>query len=603
MAALAAELPAAWQPTDSPTGLAQADLQGMTDGDLAALAVWHAGVAGSNDGIPWWPWAVRRLTPDARLQMASDPEVAVAWETREQQRVRVSVEYFVDGYGHVQGNVGDPEPFHLWPEQRQVLVEFERCLRVWVLKARQLGLTWLALHFGFHLQAFHPDTPRARILALSKTGEDASKLLARVRRINMLLPPYLRHVEHVSTRSSKTEFRLEGRGHMVSLMSTPAAARSETATLAIVDEAAFIRNGQAGETIAALGPTLGALGRLFGISSGNGDPDTPGDGQAFAERYVRARSGQQDPDRPDVRVAAVFLPTSVHPDRDDAFYDGIRDDFDSAEDLLREYPETEDQALAGRTGDKVFSVSGVSAAERLGRAYDRMLQEGKLGLPMDDTGEGAAVHGGIDWGLGMSFLLHVWPLESGGVYVPPDCCIASVNGEPGELAQEFFTQFRGLRARLNGDGGKLWLGEGRYDAAGGQSMRTFATAARQPNHLPLWRPDQIPGRGGHRPIFVGVPFGGDMGVKSGKGYKQETVGYLRRLFQRAADGKTAQIIAISPQGEGNQTLLRQLRGLEFKDPSQGRINKVDDHGPDALIAGVAPIAKRWRQAVDSKASA
>lgn len=585
-----------WTPSPTLTGLHPLDLAGMTDGDVGALAVWHAGVSGANDGQPWWPWAVRRIPPDSRLQMASDPGIAIAWEQREIARIQESPSYFVDSYGHVQGNVGEPEPFHLWPEQQDVLAEFERCLRVWILKARQLGLTWLALHYGFWLQAFSRDTPRAKILVLSKTGEDASKLLSRVRRINTLLPPFLRHVEDVSTRSSKTEFKLEGRGHMVSLMSTPAAARSETATLAIVDEAAFIRNGQAGDTISALGPTLGAVGQLFGISSGNGDADTPGDGQAFAERYIRARGGD-DSERPG-RTAAIFLPTSVHPDRDQAFYDSIRDDFDDEEDLHREYPETEDQALAGRGGDKVYKVGQVAAAERLGRQYDDQLARGKLGLPMDDTGNGPAVHGGIDWGLGMSFLLHVWPLESGGIYIPPNSCVASVNGEPGELAVEFFNLFRALRGRLNGTGEQLFLGEGRYDAAGGQAMRTFRSAALDPKHIRLWRPDQLRGST-HRPAFIGVPFGSSMGTGSGKGYKDETIGYLRRLFKRTGEGKTTQIIAISPVGEGNQTLLRQLRGLEYQDQDRGTIKKVDDHGPDALIAGAAPIAKRWRQTVEA----
>jgi hypothetical protein len=41
-------------------------------------------------------------------------------------------------------------------------------------------------------------------------------------------------------------------------------------------------------------------------------------------------------------------------------------------------------------------------------------------------------------------------------------------------------------------------------------------------------------------------------------------------------------------------LVRQLRGLLFADVDLGTIAKGDDHGPDALIALTAPIARRNR---------
>jgi hypothetical protein len=580
----------------TPTGLLLSEVARLDDGDMRALAVWHVGKAGDNDGRPWWPAAVRKLSVEERLRLASDVEADAAWERREQLLVASSAEYFVDGYGHVQdAEGGDPEPFSMWPEQREVLSDFEEFLRVWVLKARQLGLTWLALHYGFWLMAFNPATPRARVLVLSKTGDDASKLLARTRRINSLLPPYLRHTEDVKTRQAKTEFKLEGRGHMISLASTPAAARSETVTLMILDEAGFIRNGQAGETVAAASPTLGKRGKLFGISTGNGDAETPGDGQAFAERYQRAAAGEAEEGR---STKAIFLPSSIHPERDEAFYDSIRDDFDSHEDLLREYPETEDQALAGRGGEKVYSPAGITAAERLGREFDTLLRQGKMWPIADDSGDGDALHPFIDWGMGMTFVGLLWPLEGGGIYVPPDCCIASVHGEPGEITRELHG--KALRFQKRFAGQMRWprlyppLGEARFDAAGAQSMRTFIETSKGPALQQLWRKDSL--QGGHRVRSVGVPFGGDAGVGTGRGFKFETMGYLQRLFNRAAQGKRTQVIVISPEGEGNRTLLSQLRGLERKEDDPEKIKKVNDHGPDALIAGAAPIMVRYRMA-------
>jgi hypothetical protein len=580
----------------TPTGLLLSEVGRLSDGDVRALAVWHASKAGDNDGRPWWPAAVRRLPIEERLRLASSVDADVAWERREQLRVAGSAEYFIDGYGHVQdAEGGDPEPFSMWDEQRDVLHDFEDYLRVWVLKARQLGLTWLALHYGFWLMAFNPATPRARVLVLSKTGDDASKLLARTRRINALLPPYLKHTEDVKTRQAKTEFKLSGRGHMISLASTPAAARSETVTLMILDEAAFIRNGQAGDTVAAASPTLGKRGKLIGISTGNGDAETPSDGQAFAERYQRASAGEQQDGR---STKAVFLPSSIHPERDQAFYDSIRDDFDSEEDLLREYPETEDQALAGRGGAKIYSPAGITAAERLGREFDTLLRQGKMYPPYDDSGDGDAIHPFIDWGMGMTFVGLLWPLEQGGLYIPPDCCIAAVHGEPGEITRDIHAKALRFQKRFGGQ--MRWpkmyppLGEARYDAAGAQSMRTFIETSKSPALQMLWRKDDV--QGGHRVRTVGVPFGGDAGVGSGRGFKFETVGYLQRLFNRAAQGKRIQTIAISPEGEGNKVLLSQLRQLEEDEKNPDKIKKVNDHGPDALVAGAAPIMVRYRMA-------
>lgn len=580
----------------TPTGLLRAEVERLAVADARLLAAWHQGKAGNNDGRPWWPAAIRRLTVDERLELAADVDRDVAWERLEMLRVEASVRYFVDGYGHLQDEAGgDPEPFSMWAEQRAVLDDFAQYLRVWVLKARQLGLTWLALHYGFWLMAFNPETPRAKVLALSKTGEDASKLLARCRRINSLLPPYLRKTEDAATRQAKTEFKLVGRGHMISLASTPAAARSETAALIILDEAAFVRNGMAGETIAAASPTLGRRGQLIGISTGNGDAETPSDGQAFAKRYQRAASGEAEDG---ATTRAVFLPSSIHPARDAAFYDSIRDDFDSEEDLLREYPETEDQALAGRGGPKIYSPAGVTAAERLGREYDRLLRQGKLPPPVDDTGDGEALHAFIDWGMGMTFAGLLWPLEQGGLYVPPDCCVAAVHGEPGEITRELHLKMQRFQKRFAP--AMRWpalyppIGEGRYDAAGAQSMRTFVETAKQPGLQKLWRTDGL--RGGHRVKVVGVPFGADSGTGSGRHFKVETIGYFQRLFNRAAAGATSQVMAISSEGDGNKVLLAQLRGLESDPKNEDKIKKVNDHGPDALIAGGAPIMVRWRAA-------
>ncbi len=199
------------------------------------------------------------------------------------------------------------------------------------------------------------------------------------------------------------------------------------------------------------------------------------------------------------------------------------------------------------SGSWVYEQTGIDAAIELGRMLD--------GNPPPPAS--GAISLGIDWGEN-TFALTVWPLERGGIYVTDERIFTSE--EPAAATVRMLRMADNTGQRLE---------DARYDAAGIQSMRTFAAVAR---------------RSHPRLRTVKVPFGQ---------FKVETIGYLRRLFERAGRGETTQIIAISPTG--CPVLIEQLRGLRWKDPDAQTIEKGDDHGPDALIAGVAPIAKRMRR--------
>lgn len=602
-------------PAPTPSGLDVDELARLTIRDQRILAAWiRSKSGGEGAGIPFIPNAVKRLTLETRMMLATDVRADVAFEELERRRVVADPVYFTEAYGHLQPPTGPPIPFDLWPEQRQAARDFRIYRRVIALKARQLGLTWLALHDAFHLLAFDLETPNARVLALSKHGGDASKLILRVRKIRELLPPFLRPEEASDTRRALSRFGLVGRGEMVSLMGTPEAARSETGTLAILDEFGFMRNRNAGPTLTAVLPTLGELGRLIALSTGNGPAEAPGDGQALAVQWARARSGESG-------FHPIFLPASVDPARRSAKWRReARATFDTPEEFEAEHPETEEQALRGRPGDKVYPPAGINAAEKLGRLFDAERGRGKLPGPAPLTlPDGTKVRGlapAIDWGEQTVGLL-IWQLERGGVYVPP-AEVAHAHKEPGQLVKPLL----GAVVELGQP-----LADARFDAAGVQSMRTFASTARA-KIAPRMR-------------TTSIPFGD---------YKRETILYLRGLFERTAaivelrelleardvdpdnakqlaavdvdagdlplvaaiaarrelevdeleDGELeltpddvtlSRVIAISP---GNPELLRQIRGLEFPDGDSEKVVKGDDHAPDALIAGVAPIARRFR---------
>jgi hypothetical protein len=512
--------------------------------------------------------AARSCPPPFATSPSSTPSSSPytrLWEARERERVTQSIEYFIRAYGHVQPPQGAPIPFDLWPEQADTLHDFQTHRLVLVLKARQLGLTWLALHLAYHLMAFDESTPRANILALSKRGDDASKLLERLRRIHVLLPPFLRQPEDATTRGSKREFRIQDRGRAVSLPATPDAARSETATLALVDEAGHTHNANFGPTWTALLPTLGETGRALIIGTGNGDEDTPGAGQAFATLVRRAERGESD-------LHLVFLPASVDPARTPEWRDQARRSYIDEEDFYAENPETIAQALIGKPTGRVYPPAGIDAAVDLGRELDAMLENGTLAAPAD-----GCIHIDLDWGEHTHGLL-LWALEGGGLYIPPGEVVAE-STEASKVTD--LLHANALRYQRIGPDGRLVppIGRERFDAAGAQVNKTFVARARA-KHSTQWAFDTRSGR--HRVRPSPVPFGK---------YKDATKDYLRWLFNRTANDEPTAVIAISPQ---NPELIRQLRGLTLKDDGSGKIDKEggDDHGPDALIAGAAPIAAR-----------
>ena len=103
---------------------------------------------------------------------------------------RLRADYFIENFVKIEDrdSVELIIPFTLWDAQRGVLVQFltERLLQV--LKARQLGLTWLALAYCAWNMIFKKGYSA---LVLSKTDDDAKELTRRMVFILRHLPPWM----------------------------------------------------------------------------------------------------------------------------------------------------------------------------------------------------------------------------------------------------------------------------------------------------------------------------------------------------------------------------------------------------------------------------
>ena len=441
---------------------------------------------------------------------------------------------FIERHVSIEDPQGRVIPFTLWPFQRKSVQALHNDGQVIVLKARRLGLSWLFLAYALWVAIFNQGI---RVLVLCKNQDDASELLDRIRRMRDRIEtdPASCHLlaglpSPKKVRDAVTTLDV-GESTIRALVGKPAAARSETAGLVLLDEFAF--QSKASGIWRALIPTIDGGGKVGVISTGDG---VTGDAEEFSKQWSRASSGESG-------FTPLFWPWDARPDRDEAWKARTVELLGSEERFQIEYPEEPDQAFQKPDATMVFSREGIDAAEKLGALLDQQ------GPP--DT-EGVAL--GIDWGEHTTAAVVGHPLERGGVYVPPgELELPGV--EPAAATEQM------LAAAANSDHPLI---EARYDAAGAQSMRTFT--AQSPESIGIWK----------------VAF---------SKHKEATIGYLRQLFERAAAGKETRIIAISPQ---NKVLLQQLRSYEI-DPTTGKPRKGGDHSVDALIALMAPVADRHRE--------
>lgn len=119
-------------------------------------------------GQGFTPQAIRRMPLSTQLELARNPALDEAWQEHERELIAQDPAYFIEGYGSVEPPRGAAIPFQLWPSQAEVLDQIRQEDKVWILKARRLGLTWLVLHLGFWIAAFDPENETARVLVVCK---------------------------------------------------------------------------------------------------------------------------------------------------------------------------------------------------------------------------------------------------------------------------------------------------------------------------------------------------------------------------------------------------------------------------------------------------
>jgi hypothetical protein len=238
-------------------------------------------------------------------------------------------------------------PFVLWDtdveydNQLDALRKFYTLNRVVCLKARQVGMTTLALVYFVYEMLFRP---KAFILILSRGEIEAQELLEKIKGIYESLPFWMRSE---TVRDTKTEWRLANGSVCFALSSHKG--DSYSATHVLIDEAALLyrSNISLQQVLLNLAPTVGLKGKLFLVSK----TDKSRPQSTFTELYKGAMRGQTE-------YTPSFIPYDVVPGRTLEWYEKqkeLSENMDGTLDYIYEtFPAHPEEALAPKSVNKRF---------------------------------------------------------------------------------------------------------------------------------------------------------------------------------------------------------------------------------------------------------
>lgn len=244
----------------------------------------------------------------------------------EKERSRRDCSYFIGEYVKIEDRDNKDSvviPFRLWDRQKHVLLTFLTERLIQVLKARQLGLTWLALAYAAWSMIFKAGFS---VIALSKTEDDAFELVRRVVFIIQHLPQWLQP-RFDYTKSSLIVYH--DNGEPSTFQSFPAsqnAGRSFTASLLLLDEWAFQQWAREIWTAAYPSVNRPTGGQVIGLS-------TIARGSLFEELWTEVNG-----------FVKIFLGWDSDPRRTHDWYESTRKQL--KDETLSEYPATVEEAFS-----------------------------------------------------------------------------------------------------------------------------------------------------------------------------------------------------------------------------------------------------------------
>jgi len=223
----------------------------------------------------------------------------------------------------------------MWDWQEDFIYKIHLHNRVIILKARQLGITWMVCMYALWTAMTRPN---ATILVMSISQREAIGIIDRIKFIYDNLPETLKAANPITSPDSRTEKGFLNGSHIIALPSTEKSSRSYTSTLTILDEFAF--HDYADKNWAAVMAAT-EQGKIVVISTSNGINNL------FYRLYWDAKEKKND-------FLPIFLPYYLHPNRDEGWHEEQKRRL-TPQLMAQEYPATEMEAFV-HSGNTFFDL-------------------------------------------------------------------------------------------------------------------------------------------------------------------------------------------------------------------------------------------------------
>ena len=209
--------------------------------------------------------------------------------------------YFLKNYVKISHPLKGLIPFSTYDFQDDLLKDFKDHRFNIILKARQLGISTIVAGYAAWLLLFRREK---QVMVVATKFKTAANIVIKVKKMLKTLPEWMMISEIVVDNQSSFELR-NGSKINASTTSAKDAGRSESLSLLIVDEAAFVEGME--ELWTGILPTISTGGRCIALSTPNGV------GNWFYKTYTDAESETN-------LFNAINLPWDVHPERDEEWF-------------------------------------------------------------------------------------------------------------------------------------------------------------------------------------------------------------------------------------------------------------------------------------------
>ena len=254
----------------------------------------------------------------------------------EYEHCRNDIAYYVRNHCVYEDKDADEliQKFNMWPAQEEALLSINDHRRNIIMKARQLGITWLVISYASWVLLLRSGRT---VIGLSRTEEEAKELVRRLAVEFGNMPSLIREKRNTkgwkgitfeATAMTLTVYHEDG---LVSVFkafpSSPDSVRSFTADLLIFDEWAFQQWADQIWISAVPAINRPTGGKFIGLS-------TNIRGSLFEKMFTDKDNG----------FNKIFIPWNADPKRDEEWYESTR--LQMGGDITQEYPATIEEALS-----------------------------------------------------------------------------------------------------------------------------------------------------------------------------------------------------------------------------------------------------------------